>query len=336
MKNRKSIIKLIRYTACLAAMSAILVPGLKVNAASDYTITISAGSEKFKNGEKIKKVDLDEGALIPELPGYDELEVPLDKYIITDKNEYKAYTGDGKVHKNDKIVVQYGKLNNGVEYKVDFIDVATNLSIHTPVIGREEAGSGNKITVEAPNITDYVLQDPTKTKVTFENLTTSQTYVFYYNYTGTGTGTTVITEEGVTTTITTPGGVETVYQENIIPTYVSTPVAGGGGAVAGGGAGGAGDANVDAADDENVVIDDGGVPLAPGDEKKDVEKNDKGAILEDEEVPKAAMMGNGITPISAVMASIVGVLAIAAIVFGITRFNKRRVAKVTEKKDNEA
>ena len=335
MKNAKKISRIIKSIVLYMAVVVMMIPNLKVCAAgATYTITFSAGSETFQGGAKTSKFTLEEGTALPAIPSYGDLNVPMDKYIITDAFAYKL-NANGIVERNEKIVVQYGKLNNGVEYKVTFVDAATGAEIATPVIGRAEAGSDSPV-INAPTITDYVLQNPSVASYQFIDLqpTGVLTYTFNYNYTGTGGGTTVVTEPGTTTVITTDGGTETVYQVNEVPNYVSTPVAGGGAGGGGAAEGGAQPAEGDA----NVQIGEGDVPLAPGidnEEKTGLENDGKDVILEDKEVPKA-LLGNGISPTSVLIASGIGLVVIAIVAFGITRFKKSRVAAVSNQKDNKA
>lgn len=335
MKNAKKISRIIKSIVLSMAVVVMMIPNIKVHAAgAEYTITFSAGSETFADGTKNKKVTCTAGDSLPAIPGYTDLDVPMDKYIVTDASAYK-FNASGTVERNEKIVVQYGKLNNGVEYKVTFVDAATGAEIATPVIGRAETGNDSPV-ISAPTINDYALQDPSVTSYQFVNLrpTGVLTYTFNYNYTGTGGGTTVVTEPGTTTVVTTDGGTETVYQVNEVPTYVSTPVAGGGAGGGGAAEGGAQPAEGDA----NVQIDEGDVPLAPGidnEEKTGLENDGKDVILEDEEVPKA-LLGNGISPTSVLIASGIGLVVIAIVAFGITRFKKSRVAAVSNQKDNKA
>lgn len=324
----------------------LLIPGIKAEAAASYKIVFKAGKEAaFNSGadamgtvsadRKTLTIECAEGTALPALPTYSILTVPSD-FRILESSSWGYRKNNGTVSRSENIVVQYAQLINGVEYTVRYIDDSTGNNIAAPKI--ERGSSTTTITETALNITDYQLLAtcPNTQTITLDLANPNPVIEFRYEYTGTGGGgTTVITEPGTTTVVTTDGGTETIYQVNEVPTYVSTPVAGGGGAAAGGGAADAGDQAADAGD-AGAQIGDGEVPLAGGDqedEKKGLENDGKDVILEDEEVPKG-LFGTGVNPTSVIIASGIGLAIIAGVLFGISRFKKSRITAVSNQEDN--
>ena len=351
MKKKNSCSRIIKSIALSLAVIIISIPSMNVHAAQPYKLTLKAGElGTFKNlgsldpsiaalssdnktititGEKVDLANLI--TYYSDSTGQGVLQLDLANYMEPASLEYKKNTGSGDtLTRNETIVIQYGDLIDGVEYKICYVDAATGYEIASPVISR--ATDNTSVTAKArTDIPDYQLASANEYTWTLNSADANTlTYSFLYNYTGLGGGTTVIDEGTNTTLITTDGGTETVYQVNEVPTYVSTPVAGGGGQGAGGGA--------QAADEggANVQIGDGNVPLAPSieeDTKKGLENTDKDVILEDEEVPKG-LFGTGVNPTSAIIASGIGLAILAGILFGASRFKKSRVAAVSDQEGN--
>lgn len=298
----------------LAICAILMLIPTTAYAATNYTITVRAGSNNV-NGTftsdyeneliSLKKnnlitnysfssskvtIEVAEKSDLPTLPdSLSYVNVPSKNYYLLPISEWGYTKNQGKVSRNEEIVVQYGSLLNGIEYTVYYIERGTTRNIALPKIERVEASTGT-VSADAIAVNGYTLAagSPTKKTITLDPTISDNKIVFEYDYVGPGGTTTTTTE-----TTYTAGDVTTTYLETEVPTYVATPIAGGGGGgAAGGGAaaeGGAGDAGEAAAEGEGeaeggaVEIPDAGVPLAPTPN----EETDDEVSIEDGKVPLA-------------------------------------------------
>lgn len=274
----------------------LMTPTTSVMASNDYTLTIRAGSssvnghftEEYKNyinellnknnitsydfSEKTIRITIPEGSALPELPtSLLYVDVPLDYYILPSGWGYAK--NSGVIFRNEDIVVQYGRLINGVEYTVYYLERGTTRNIAAPYINRGK--DGEKIEKTAILINGYTLDmgSLVKQEIKLDKNISENSIQFYYNYAGPGS-----TYSETTETSYVDGGATTEYRETEVPTYIATATAGDGmGAGEGGNAG-------------EIAIAEEGVPLeeAPEEtgESKETEKgeNEK-KIIEDENPP---------------------------------------------------
>ncbi len=293
----------------LAICAILLLIPTTAFAATDYTITVRAGSNNVKgeftdlykdelqvlqSSGEIKSytftpdkvtIVVPEGKNVPILPDrLNYIDIPSLNYYILPVSDWGYSKNQGTISRNEDIVVQYGSLIDGIEYTVYYLEKGTTRNVALPLINRVEATT-TTVSASAITINGYSLDaaSPASQTITL-NPSTENKIVFEYNYVGPGSTTTSTTE-----TTYTAGGVTTTFLETEVPTYVATPTAGGGagggGAAAGGEAGGAAAGGGAAADGGAVAIPDGDVPLAatPGEEGGSEE-----TTIEDSEVPLAS------------------------------------------------
>jgi|GEM_PF-6033851 len=279
----------------------LMMPTTSVMASNDYTLTIRAGSstvnghftEEYKNyiiellnknnitsydfSEKTIRITIPEGSALPELPtSLLYVDVPLDYYILPSGWGYTK--NNGVMFRNEDIVVQYGRLINGVEYTVYYLERGTTRNIAAPYINRGK--DGEKIEKTAKLINGYTLDKGSlvKQEIKLDKNISENSIQFYYNYVGPGS-----TYSETTETSYVDGGVSTEYRETEVPTYIATATAGDGVGLGEGGEGEGGGAG-------EIAIAEEGVPLAeaPGEtgESKNTEKGeDEKKIIADENPP---------------------------------------------------
>lgn len=295
----------------LAICTIIMLVPVSAFAATEYTITVRAGSnnvggtftDEYKNElESLKAsgkisdysfasdkvtISVPEGADAPTLPDkLNYIQISDIGYYILPTTKWGYSKNQGTISRNEDIVVQYGSLINGVEYTIYYIEKGTARNVAMPVIGRVEATT-KKVSANAIAISGYRLDaaSPASQTLLLDSTISDNKIIFEYNYVGPGSTTSSTTEITYTA-----GDVTTTYLETEVPTYVATPTAGGGGAggdavAAGGGAADAGDAG-DAGDEAGgaVEIPEAEVPLAATPSETD----DEETPIDDGKVPLAA------------------------------------------------
>lgn len=339
--RKNSLMKKIVSGIMAFAVSAVLMPAINAQAASEYTVTfrpgnvghfgIAAADNSMKTVKDMAqevadiyytsyettvtengaiKVKVPAGTVMPAAPGY---VIPNDGYCVRSWGPSQGET----VSKNVDYVVDYGRLIDGVEYTVKYVDEESGESLAPFVTAY--ANIGDKINVVAPativtsNAGEYVLTSVANGKLTLvadaaSNVITF-TYAYHYN-----PGT--VTEEVV---VNLPG--DTVVTTETVTTYVDngTTVAPGATVLPGAGAD-AGDRNADVQGEENpdaqgtaegdqgiVEIEDDDTPLADA----SGETEEASVSIEDEEAPLSPMEREYNGNVAIIVASVFGVAAVA-------------------------
>lgn len=339
--RKQGFMKKIASGVMALAVAFVLMPAINVHAASEYTVTFRPGNvgqfgiASGANGEakSVKdmaqevadvyysqydatvtemgaiKVKVPAGADMPMAPGYI---IPEEGYCV---RSWGPEQGE-KVTKNVDYVVDYGRLTDGVEYTVEYVDEESGESV-APFL-TTYANVGETVTVNAPatitnsdagvyELTSAVSQTITLTADASANVITF-TYAYSYD-----PGT--VTEEVI---VTVPG--DTVVTTETITTVVDNGTVVEPGAVVLDGD----DQNPDADDDaenqeaedqdaENqeeeqdiVGIDEEDTPLIDGVEGEE----ESTVIIEDEEAPLHNLFNEGGSNGVVVLAGVFGVVAV--------------------------
>lgn len=334
--KKQSVIKKIAASMAALAVAFILMPSMSVHAASEYTVTfrpgnvgqfgIASGEEKTvkemaqevadiyyaqyettitENGAI--KVRVPAGADMPAAPGYI---LPDEGYCV---RAWGPEQGE-KVTKNVDYVVDYGRLTDGVEYTVKYVDGESGESVAPSMTAY--ANIGDTVTKSAPaSVTTsdagvYVLTSDATQTITLSGNAASNVITFTYSYSydaGTVTSEVVRTIPGDTVTAT-----ETVT--SVADNGTGTVP---GAAQAQGGAAGNGDAE----DQDGVGIDDENAPLDNGPEGDGTEE--ELTNIEDERTPLQNLLAGGGSNTIVIMAGAFGVAAIVlALIWLLTRRKK--------------
>lgn len=328
------------------AVSAALMPAINVQAASAYTVTfrpgnvgqfgIAAEDNSMKTVKDMAqevadiyyaqyettvtengaiKVKVPAGSAVPAIPGYI---IPDEGYCVRSWGPEQGET----VRKNVDYVVDYGRLIDGVEYTVKYVDEESGESLAP--FSTAYANIGDTVTVNAPaTITtsdagEYVLTSAATQELTLVAEADSNVITFTYAYHYTPD---TVTEEVI---VTIPG--DTVVTTETVTTIVDngTTVVPGATVLPGAGAGaGAGDQNADAqvgenpdaagdnAGDQNIVdIEDDETPLAGNVDNAEDTVEDVVSI-EDENAPLSNIEREYNGNAAIIVASVFGVAAVA-------------------------
>lgn len=318
------------------AVSAALMPAMNAQAASEYTVTFRPGNVgKFgiassdNSAKTVKdmaqevadiyysmydttvtengaiKVKVPSGASMPTAPGY---VIPDEGYCVRSWGPAQGET----VRKNVDYVVDYGRLIDGVEYTVKYVDEESGESLAPFVTAY--ANIGDRVAVTAPatittgNAREYVLTSAASGEITLAADAASNVITFTYAYTEAPN---TVTEERI---VEVPG--DTVVTTETVTTYVNngTTVVPGAEVVPGAGGDAANpdagnpDANGENTQDQGIVdIEEDETPLADGfgDTEEDA------VSIEDENAPLSTieMERNGNAAI--IVAGVFGVAAVA-------------------------
>lgn len=324
------------------AVSVVLVPAINAQAASAYTVTfrpgnvgqfgIASADNSMKTVQDMAqevadiyyaqyettvtengaiKVKVPAGTEMPATPGYI---IPDEGYCVRTWGPEQGET----VRKNVDYVVDYGRLIDGVEYTVKYVDEESGESLAP--FATAYANIGDTVTVNAPatittsNAGEYTLTSDATKELTLVADASSNVITFTYAYQyNPGT----VTEE---VTVTVPG--DTVVTTETVTTVVNngTTVVPGAAVLPGAGAdadaqGGENpDAAGDNAGDQNIVdIEDDETPLADsvnGAEDTDDAVEDVVSI-EDEEAPLSVIEKEYNGNAAIIAASVFGVAAVA-------------------------
>ncbi len=219
MKRMK---KMLVFVAMLA-LSITLLPRQAFAEGKQYTVTLRAGdvgSFNTKNtfftqhasvteiNEKVVKFSVDEGTSLNQLLAGQANTTLQNINLLKTKDGY-AYTTckvdgeavdfDKAISRNTDVVMDYGKLNNPVEYEVHFVDEETKNDIYTPLLGKGSAG--DTVSISPYQVASYeLIQSPSSLKLTEGK----NEFQYVYRYTGT---TQTVTGEGTTVT-------------NVVPIYL--------------------------------------------------------------------------------------------------------------------
>lgn len=296
-------------SVCVALALVLIIPSMNVYAANSYTVTFRPGNvgyfalaettltDKKAMADEAAKAQYGEGAysvtdmgaikitvtdgVAPEAPRYIRTETG---YFAKTANEWGP-NGES-ILKNTDYVVDYGKLVNGVEYTIEYVDIDSGDSIAPVKIA--QANVGDEINETAPEQivisggAIYKLEEAYPMPQILKTEATDNVFTFKYKMLPPGTIIEEITIEG-------EGGVIVTTETQTTTIDNGTTVIGGGvagGAEGGAGAGGAAEGGEAAGGNEAVEILDEETPLAGG---IDNESEDAGMVeIGEEEVPLAS------------------------------------------------
>lgn len=336
-------------SACVALALVLMLPSMNVSASSDsdagkatYTVTFRPGKvgeftaeAKGRLGGTVTglgaiKVEVEAGAPVPRIFATDVV-VPEDEngevlYFAKSETEWGPKSG-AKVDRNMDFVVDYGKLIDGVEYTVEYVDSVGDSIAPSKIV---QANADEEMTVTAPSqivisgATVYNLSSAGSITRTLSKDASANVFTFEYTLAPVGTviEEVIIGEDGEIITL----------EEYMTTTVGGGAVAGGavaGGAAGGGAAGGAGaDEGGEAAEGGNEAVEilDEETPLAGGIDDATNEEPAGMVEIGEEEVPLAPGEEK-VANMALIGASIFG--AGAVLLAGLWLFMKKKRATVT-------
>lgn len=274
--------------------------------------------EVTKNGAI--KVTVPAGAAAPDAPVYIQTE---DGYFVKD-TELWGPAENQNVDKNMDFVVDYGKLVNGVEYTVKYVDSSSGESIAPVYIAQANVGETRTVTAPRQIVisagTVYNLSSAASLELVLD--ADSDKNIFTFSYT-LAPGETVVEEvidyvDGGTVTTT---EMVTTYVDN--GTTVTTTPAGQTGGQNQAQNGGAADEN----GAENVTIEDEDTPLAPADTDAQPDKNGNDVVtIGEDEVPLAEFDGGNASYAAVIWAGVFVAAAAAITAFWLFTKKKRQLS----------
>jgi len=241
------------------------------------------------------------------------------KYYVVNQ-EYKIE----HVTRNAEFVIEYGRLVNGIEYKVEFVDNATGVEIADPIFNWGSTGSPTEY-YSAKNIANYALTGNASRRI--EVLSeTDKVLQFIYNSTLSGGSTTNTTYQ------TTDGGIENITETQQNPIYQTLPAEAPVAAQAAtGGQGTGGGEDTATIEDEGTALED--TPAAEENEgvAPESDESSDGTTIEEEELPLAPGMNQPVNIAAVIAVMLGGIALILAVVWMIAR---RRIT-VIEDQDHD-
>lgn len=338
-----------KFTGMFLALSmAVLMPAVKVQAAESYTVTFrpgnvgafavsadAAGGAK-ENAEAVAalsyagyevevtqrgaiKVTVPAGAAVPAAPSYIVAE---DGYFVKDASLWGP-AGE-TVDRNMDFVVDYGKLIDGVEYTVEYVDSSSGESIAPVYITQANAGESRTVTAPLQIIISgdvvYSLTSASSLEMILDADASKNVFTFRYSLAPAGSVEEEIVNYVDGGTVTTTETVTTVIDNGQTVVAAGTP--------AGGGAGAGADANAGAEEQDTVQIEDEQTPLAdqvPGQDGQDEGGEENLVTIDEEEVALAAApFEEGGANVAIILASLSTVLAAGAAGFWFFMKKKRK------------
>ncbi len=334
----KNIILRVVSSVCVATVLTItsIMPAhateVEENGAKEYSITIRAGEHGNFTPDVVSTQNGTPKKIVYNVTKGEEFTLSNTTAIVgitDDKYKGKYYVINQEyniqnVTRNAEFVIEYGRLVDGIEYKVEFVDNATGVQIADPIFswGSNGSSSGN---YSAKSIANYALVGDTSRRI--ETLSDTQKVLqFRYNSTLSGGSTTNTTYQ------TTDGGVENITETQQNPIYqalpAEAPVAAQ--AVTGGqGAGGGEDTTT--IEDEGTALEE--TPAAEENEgvAPESDEGSEGTTIEEEELPLAPGMNQPVNIAAVIAVMLGGIALILAVVWMIAR---RRIA-VIEDQEND-
>lgn len=229
------------------------------------------------------------------------------------------------VTRNQEFVIEYGRLVDGIEYTVEFVDNATGVQIADPIFSWGSMGNPTEY-YTAKSIGNYALTGTASRRI--ESLSdTDKVLQFRYNSTLTGETTTD------TTYVTTDGGVENITETQQNPIYQTLPAEAPVAAQAAtGGRGIGGGENTTTIEEEGTALED--TPEGDTSEEGVAPGSDENAdetTIDEEELPLAPGMDQSVNIAAVIAVMLGGIALILAVVWMIAR---RRIA-VIEDQDHD-
>ncbi len=345
----KKIVAKFKFIGTFLVVAAMCLPAMNVRAeGKTYTVTFRPGNvgyfalakdaegsrqemanvvaaqvygsnyEVTKNGAI--KVTVPAGAAVPDAPAYIQTE---DGYFVKDAALWGPAENQS-VDKNIDFVVDYGKLVNGVEYTVKYVDSSSGESIAPVYIAQANVGETRNVTAPRQIVisagTVYNLSSAASLELVLDADSDKNIFTFSYTMAPGGTvveevidyvdGGTVTTTETVTT-----------YVDN--GTTVTTAPAG-----QAGGQNQAGDGGEEAENGAgNVTILDEETPLAPSGANEQEDKAESNVItIGEDEVPLADFNEENTSHVAVVWAGAFVAAAAAITAFWIFIRRRRRLS----------
>lgn len=192
--RKNNILAKLKAVLLALLVSGSMLPVLPVSAASSYTVTFRPGevgvftdaealAGRYESGyaavQKAEvtamgavKLTVTAGSQVPVAPQANDITADAD-YFVRNTSEWGPEPG-AKVTKNMDFVVDYGKLVNGVEYTITYVDVQSGESIAPPSTGYGNVGETREYTAPTAYVNSefavYALaEDSVKTIVLSEN-----------------------------------------------------------------------------------------------------------------------------------------------------------------------
>ena len=280
------------------------------------------------------KVTVPANAAVPAAPTYIQSD---SGYFVKESSIWGPAGQDIKtVDKNMDFVVDYGKLVDGVEYTVKYVDSSSGESIAPVYI--TQANIGESRTVTAPSqivISEGTVYNLTSAaSLTLELDADSGKNVFTFSYTLAPSGTVVeeIVDYVDGGTVTTTETV-TTYVNN--GTTVTTTPAGQGGQGGGQGGGAVAD-NANENNGGNVTIEEENTPLAPSMENtQDQEGTGNAVTIGEDEVPLADFQPEGNSYAAMIWAGVFVAAAVAVTAFWLLTKKKSQVSDSSNTEQQE-
>ena len=371
----------IRFIGTLFVVVAMCIPSVKVQAGVEsYTVTFrpgnvgsfalsaQAGENRQENANAVAKqqyagiygaenvtvtkngaikVTVPAGSAMPQVPSYIVAE---SGYFVKDASIWGPTTQN--VDKNMDFVVDYGKLVNGVEYTVEYVDSSSGESIAPVYIAQANAGESRSVTAPKQIVISGGAVYNLSSAATLEKVLDSDSSKNVFTFTYTMQPSETVVEEVVTYidggTVTTTETVTKVIDNGT--TVITNPAQAGGGNNTGRGGQGESEEDVnveevqqeevqpeeieseevqpeeDINESENVTIEDESTPLAPVvPESEENESTDRNVVnIGEEEVPLADFAEEPGANMAVVGACVfVGVAAIVGILWIFIRKRNR-------------
>lgn len=343
MRRNKFITKFVNGTLAFL-VTVCMIPVTPVLAASSYTVTYRPGevgsfsdaqqlADRYVNGypgvvtgaevtEKgAVKLTVTAGSIVPVAPQADEIAAG-ENYFVKNTSEWGP-SSDEKVTRNLDYVVDYGKLVNGVEYTVRFVDAESGESIAPSSTIYGNIGSDYSYTAASAIVNSdyarYSLVGTATQKITLTDRAADN--VMTFTYTNTYDPGTQVVENVVNV----GGGTVEEIQTNIV--YVAgeaVPAGGGdGGQQAGGEDDGQGDGEVVIPDNDTPLDD---TPQESGETPSDGQPesgSQETVTIPEEETPLVNAPAEAFPNMAVVAAAVAGVAAVAALIVWIQARKKK-------------
>lgn len=273
------------------------------------------------------KVTVPANAAVPATPTY----IQADSGYFVKESSIWGPAGQNieKVDKNMDFVVDYGKLVDGVEYTVKYVDSSSGESIAPVYIAQANIGESRTVTAPSQIVisegTVYNLTSAASLTLVLDADSGKNVFTFSYTLAPSGTVVEEIVDYVDGGTVTTTETV-TTYVNN--GTTVTTTPAGQGGQ--GGGQGQGGGAVADNANENNagnVTIEEENTPLAPSAENtQDQEGTGNAVTIGEDEVPLADFRQEGNSYAAIIWAGVFVAAAVAVTAFWLLTKKKRQVS----------
>ena len=333
--------KIVLRLVASAAVAVIFASGFSIPAQADaktYKVIIRAGEHgEFLVGDVVASEESSK-KLVFEVEEGGSLTVQSTAAIVDIVNaQYQGkyfvqdeYLNFQNITRNEEYVIQYGRLVDGVEYKVEYVDNATGVPIADPKFAWGNDGAATPATY-AKSISNYALASGSPQTLMLDKNAAFNTITFRYNSTLTGGTTTNTTYQ------TADGGTETINETQQNPIYQAVPGAAPVAAVATtGGTGGAGttvigeeetalEATTPEADTEDEAI------QGDTDAAEDTQDTEE-ATIEEEEVALAPNANQPVNVAAVAAVMLGGIAVILAVIWIIAR---RRTAGIDDQNDSD-